>query len=165
LSGQEHRSEEALREARASLNKENKNVAKARHDVVDLAAFKAEKNDEIPPLTPEEEALLDEQVAAHPEDAPDPRTPVVTAFLVYVTREGVYMGTPDLNMLLAPDRLPTLDDMYAAVSVIKKDLAAIESAQQSVKYQAQMVQQMASQNAQRQQTQQILNTLPPNLRG
>jgi hypothetical protein len=134
---------------------------------VDLSGIKdrvAKERDHLtslPPLSPEDEEAVAALAAAHPEDVPDHREPVATAFVVFVTREGQVVGSPDLNIPIVPDRAPSPADLYGACANILKDIQAMESAQQAHQLQLQFAQAMA----QRQQSQQVLAALPKNLRG
>lgn len=66
--------------------------------------------------------------AARQEDTAqaDPNAPlsVRTAFLVVVNHDGSMVATPDVNISLDGEHLATHDEMYAAMSVVMRDIQA-----------------------------------------
>jgi hypothetical protein len=131
-------------------------MAKAQHGVVDLSEFKKEQEAQVeevpsfPDLGPEEQEALAKLAEEHPEDAPDSGLDVVTAFIVYITKEGQVIGTPDINVKLNPERPPTNDDFFSGASVVVKDIQAITTAEQTVALQSRLAQQMAHMQQQQQ---------------
>ena len=134
-------------------------------EVIDLSTLKKPqkpKLETVPPLSKEDEERLEALAAAHPEDAPESRERVTTAFLVLVMPNSeVVVGTLDSKVVL--DRPPTSNDVYGACATVQRDIQAMVSAQQTAQLQIQLAQGYAQQAAQAQQAQQVLAKLPPNL--
>jgi hypothetical protein len=80
------------------------------------------------------------------------------AFLVYLTKEGAYVMTPDINTPLTTERLVHQDEALAACHVVAANLEAQQAAALTVQTQMGMAQ--AAMNARA--SQQLLKD--PNLR-
>lgn len=106
--------------------------------------------DALPPET--QEAL-----AGMADEDPGPEgTPVRTAFLVIVNEEGSAFATPDLDSALVRSYVPTTDDIYAAVTLVAKDIETQEGAQITASFMHQLAMQ-AQQQMQGQALAQRLN--------
>jgi|SRR5215469_4194510 len=102
------------------------------------------------------------------EDAAEPTAdgPVIecqTAFLIFLTKEGTYAASSDINLPLVPDRVATGNDMLLGVGSVRDEIivqnTAAVTAQMMINAQVQLAQQ--AMNAR--QNQEILSKLPPGL--
>lgn len=57
--------------------------------------------------------------------------PVQTAFLIYMTREGQWVGNWDINLPIVPDRPAGPDDMKAGCACVMSDVQTGEIASQA----------------------------------
>jgi hypothetical protein len=127
---------------------------------VDLSKYKASgKIADVPPLSEDDEARVEALAEAHPEDAPELGNRVHTAFLVLVMPGGE-IAAASLDTTVVLDRPPSTTDIYSACSVILRDIAAMQTAQQTQALQLQT----ARAFAQQQQAQQLMSKLPPDLK-
>ena len=75
---------------------------------------------------------------------------VVTAFLVFQTKDGIWTAHPDITKPVIMERQSHLGDYTAACAVVMKDVAAMETVNRQMLHAAQLGQQMrAAQEAQR----------------
>lgn len=96
--------------------------------IEELRAIGAERD-----LTQEEAGeLLRLQAAEDTGVAEDAVYPVATAFLVLVHHDGTVQANPDVNIIMAAERLASIDDMYAGCSVVVRDIQASMTAKQVV---------------------------------
>lgn len=72
------------------------------------------------------------------DSAPEP-VPVQTAFLVYLTEEGTWIGNWDINTPVVPARMAGPDDMKAGCSCVAMDAQTGEIAQQAAILMMQML--------------------------
>jgi hypothetical protein len=84
-------------------------------------------------LTDEQKQALAQMAEANPPTAQETGTPVTTAFLVIVSKDGAVVADSNLARAfdLVLDRGANLDDIYGAVSVVQKDIQAMETAQRT----------------------------------
>lgn len=95
------------------------------NDVIDFSTLKDRKPD-MDDLTAEQQERLGEMAEAHGGD--DETLPVRTAFLVLVDTDGNVQVTPDLDVQVERQHLPSADEVYGIAAVVQKDIAAQESA-------------------------------------
>jgi hypothetical protein len=121
---------------------------------LDLSALKGKDQDAVAfdALSPEDQEAL----AKMAEDNPEPEgEPVRTAFLVIVGKDGSTGVMPDLDFPVVRDYLPTLDDIFGAVTTVAKDIQVQETAMGT----AQAMQQMAHAQMQAMQNQRLAQGL------
>lgn len=87
---------------------------------------------------------------------------VRTAFLVFVDKDGQTIMTHDVNLPVRPEHTPTPDEVYAACSVVAKDITVQETTARTVQGMVQMAQMQMQAAQQAQMQQQLLNN--PNFR-
>lgn len=106
---------------------------------IDLSTLKkAPLNTDKPDLdslTPEQQEALD---ALAEENEPEGEH-VRTAFLVILDNDGSVMATPDIDIPVIRERLPSGDDVFSAASILVRDITATQTAQNT----AQMMHQVA----------------------
>jgi hypothetical protein len=105
-----------------------------------------------PELPEEEQVAVEEPSAAYdiPSAPDDKRTPVMTAFLVYVTTDGKAIGTSEVETTLAqirPKREATLDDIRRAGIEVAADVGLVLQTQSIIQTQMQMARQAQEQMA------------------
>lgn len=93
------------------------------------------------------------------ESAQDPTIKARTAFLVVVYDSGDVVASPDINLAVEREEIPSTDDMYGACAVVQRDI----SMQLTAHHTMIAMQQMAMAQAQRLQEAQLLQGL--NLKG
>lgn len=125
---------EALGEEAASLQQGDHPISEETHLVVN----RLERMQELQgightrDLTDSEKAellrLQAEEEESRQEEAAQAGLDVRVAFMVIVDHDGRAWATTDTEQVLSVDRLPTVDDMYAAVCIVKRDIEASTSA-------------------------------------
>lgn len=93
-------------------------------------------------LSPEDQENLAKMAEEAPEDEGER---VRTAFLVIVAEDGSAVAVPDLNLKVVRDHIPSTDDIYAATTLIQKDIHVQEGAQITASFQYQMAMQAQQQ--------------------
>ena len=123
--------------------------------VIDLSSLKHDKTpeDEYNNLTgPEQQALRDMAANNETDEAGEQ---VRTAFLVIVEVSGEVYATPDLDLKVARQDMPSMDDIYGAAAVIQRDITTQITSAQTVA----SMQQYAIQQGQRMQQAQMMKNL------
>lgn len=137
------------------------------NDVVDLSEYKSEQEaiefDSLPPEAQDKIRALAEKAGVTPDEEPAPaKTAVATAFYVYITTEGQVVAHHDFGLLANLDiqRAVSVDDIYGACANIMRDISSANSAQATIT----LGQQHAEQMAQQQQSAQLMQKLPKDLK-
>jgi len=78
-----------------------------------------------------------------------------TAFMIYWTKEGEVMVSPDLNAPIVIERPPTATEVYSACAIVQKDVIAQQTSLGTVQTQMQVGRQMAEAQANQQILQQM----------
>lgn len=104
----------------------------------------------------------EEQENAPVEDLAPETVDVVTAFLIYTTKDGQTIMTYDVNIPVVPEHSPTPDEVYGACQVVSKDIQVQETTARTVNGMVQMAQAQMQAAQQQQLGQQLLNN--PNFR-
>lgn len=94
------------------------------------------------------QSAANERAATDPAAAPQ-LIEVETAFIVFVHRDAnglvQTLSTPDLNVPLVVDHLPSADEVFAALAVVSSDLQAEKVAVKTINIQQAHVQKMVKQ--------------------
>lgn len=109
-------------------------------------------------LTDEEQERLAEIAAKHDEsgEEADPRTPVVTAFLVVINSQGdTIIAPPEQGVEVNPHHPPTLDELSATGHTLIEDVQAQKTASMTVQAMNQFMQQQLQQAQAAQLSQQL----------
>ena len=133
-------------------------------EAFDLSSLKDKKPSGDPSydgLTPEEQASVDALGEKTEPEQPEAHA-VVTAFLVIMETDGSIHAEADLDTPLARQRLPHGDDVYAACSVVMRDVEASHTSQVTLVHLQNMTAQMQQQMANQQMAQRLEGM---NLRG
>ena len=120
-------------------------------EVLDLSTLKNKKPD-LESLSEEQQAALEQMAEENPEPEGEQ---VRTAFLVVVGKDGNTVAIPDLDYAIIRDHMPSVDEIYSAVSVVAKDIQVQETAQITTQF----MQQMAAAAQQQMQAQQLAQRL------
>jgi hypothetical protein len=120
------------------------------NNVIDLAKHRVKKSDDpsFEELSLEEQEkirIVAEKAGITTDSAQPPVMEVTTAFLVFITTDGQVVAHNDISLPIKPQRLVGMDDMYGAVSNIKRDIEAQSAAGATLNLQQQVMTQMAQQ--------------------
>ena len=96
--------------------------------------------------------LLGQNNSGHNEEETEELN-VTTAFLVFLTPDGQYQVSPDINIPIVPERGPTRDEIVAGSHIVIKDMQIQETLENipPVLMQFQQVMMQRAQDAQLQQ--------------
>lgn len=127
-------------------------------DPVALEEFRARQaasNGEAP--VEAQEGLYDIPAPPTPEDAEKAAEarPCLTAFMVVVELDGTAWATNNYSLPLAPERPPSLGDMYRSCAEVMKDIAGMENSQRTVQMLAQLWPQIAAGQAEQERQNKI----------
>lgn len=107
-------------------------------DIIDLSNInKTSQHDEYASLSEEDKERLSQMAEENP--APQGER-VATAFLVVIGEKGEVGVLPDITTPIIRDHVPTNDELYSAVCVIRKDIETQEAAQHTAAFMHQLAQ-------------------------
>lgn len=93
------------------------------------------------------------------EEQAAPVIEVQTAFIIFLTKEGTFAASSDINLPLVTDRVATGNDMLMGVTSVRDEIIVQNTAGLVTMAQMQLAQQAMNARA----NQEILSKLPPGL--
>lgn len=98
-----------------------------------------------------------------PEEESGPVLDVQTAFIVFLTKEGTYAASADINIPVVPERAATGNDMLLGCMSVQNEIVVQNTAAVAAEMVVMRQMQLAQQAMQARQNQEILAKLPPGL--
>lgn len=98
-----------------------------------------------------------------PEEEGGPVVDVQTAFIVFLTKEGTFAASTDINLPIVPERVATGNDMLLGCSSVRDEIIVQNTAAVTAQMTVNAQMQLAQQAMQARQNQDILARLPQGL--